>query len=49
MQRIVMSFTVHFYTIVNLCLVAQQNISFGWGRISLIEVAILQVNICKMA
>lgn len=32
-----MSFTAHFYFITNLCHVAQQNISFGWGRTSSFE------------
>jgi hypothetical protein len=34
-----MSFTARLYLRDNVCLIAQQSIFFGWGRISSIEVA----------
>ncbi len=34
-----MCFRVRLYVVVNLYLIAQQNIFFGWGRINLIEVS----------
>ncbi len=33
----VMNFSDYFYIAINMCLVAQQNIFSGWGRISLTE------------
>ena len=37
LQVFVMSFTAYFYLKDNLCRIAPQSISFGWGRISSID------------